>query len=359
MLAGLCACSFESGGFAVDANSVETDGTSSTSGDAPDSTSTVTGGGETSGTPDPTAPDPTTPDPSAGTVTSGDGTSDGDESSTGNPRPFDPNAPGCPDTLPDEWVLCEDFEGINNPSSYFPRLYGTGIDVQGDGYASETSLRVTHSQYSDWDGLLSMRFGEGGPEHPNVARPNETFEEVWVRFMFRTQENWPVAGVGDFFDLDSRVAEPAWGRAFMARVSSPSYATEFHAGVFSCLFPGSFPCNEHNEWNHLQPRGSDAGDAPIFAAANSESWHCVVVHARVNTPGEADGVLETLLDDEPDAGLYDLDYRGDYGQYGFNAITLPTYFNGDTSQERRRYFDDFVVATVPLECTGRAATSRR
>ena len=352
LLLGLCACSFETGNAVAGANNLETEGSTSTDPDASESTATpaTSAGDDNPDAPDPSAPDPSAPDPTGDGGTSAGETNPDDDDSTGDAPNFDPAAPGCPDPLPDEWVLCEDFENVDDPQSYFPRLYGNDIDVEGDGYESNTSLRINHEQGSDWDGLVSMRFGRGGPEHPNVARPNATFEEVWVRFMFRTQEDWPVEGVGDFFDLDSRVADPAWGRAFMARVSSPTWATNLHAGVFSCLFPDFFPCDMENEWTYLQPRGSDQGEAEVFEDDNAESWHCMVVHARVNTPGLADGVLETLVDNDQDAGLYNLDYRGGYDEYGFNAITLPTYFDGDTSEARFRYFDDFVVATVPLEC---------
>ena len=72
---------------------------------------------------------------------------------------------------------------------------------------------------------------------------------------------------------------------------------------------------------------------------------------RLNTAGNADGVLEIWIDGALQAQSSGLNFLGSYSQYGINALYLENYWNSGPPVNESRYLDNLVVSTAPVGCT--------
>lgn len=340
----LAACSFETAD-PVRGDGVPADG--STGNDVGDATGPSGPGTSTtsSPTPDPgTSEDPSDADPTA------------DPGSTTDAPPDDATGGvdidiGCPEPLPEGWVLCEDFESIPDPSSHFSEWQGAGVDLEGPGRQSPTALSITHQAGQNWSGVARIRFGEG-PDAVNVAAPRGRFDELWVRFHSRVEEAWPTGGPGDILTLDGMSATPAYATAFLARVTADQSEPFMRSSAFTCVFGSDLACTGSNDWDLLSFRGVGIGEAPLFSDQTAGEWSCVVLHARLNTPGQSDGLLEVLVEDTLDSRVDNVDFRSDRGDFRFNQVSLPTFMQTPEGIDMHRYIDDVVVSTASLDCEG-------
>ena len=328
----------------------------------PDPPAGTPGGSGSSQTGDPEDPSATTatssgmpdPDPSgatsAGTPTSG---TSGDDPTTGSSSDDTGEVEvGCPNPLPPGWILCEDFEGIDDPAAHFATWQGPesppGMDLQGPGHDSPTALQITHQLDVTWSGVVQLRFGDGPPA-TNVAQPEGSFDEVWVRFHTRVAEGWPIMGPGDLLSVGGVSESPPGAITFVARVTADQDDPELFSSVRSCIFGSVHNCNGTQDWEFLTDRGSERGSEPVFGDL-AESWTCVVLHARLNTAGQANGVLEVLVEDTLDSQIQNIDYRGTRADFGFNEVRIPTYIEQPMSEPHTRYIDDVVVSATSLDC---------
>jgi len=256
--------------------------------------------------------------------------------------------PGCPDPLPENWVLCEDFEGVGDLASHFSAVDGSGLAIGGPGFESRDALEVTHFAQQNWVGELLIRFGQG-PSADNITQPDARFEEVWVRARFRADRGWPVRGPGDLLSVDG-VEGPDWAATFKARISAGQSEPAVRNSAFSCVFGSQHPCDGTDDWSLLAYLGGEPGQVVVFDESVVHQWHCAVIHARLNTAGSSDGLLEVLVDGQSDASVTGLDFRGSRSDLGFNVVSIPTYMESALQNDHRRYIDDVVVSTESLDC---------
>ncbi len=331
-----CSCQ-----FATDSDPAQSSGVGGPSGTGetgtPEGSTTSTSATTAETTATTSGPTGQTQDPTEGDTTASD------ESSDTGTIPV-----GCPEPLPEGWILCEDFEDIADPLTHFPHFAGDGLSLDGPGFDSPTSLVITHQPNVNWSGSLQIRFGEG-PEAINVAAPHEAFDEAWVRFRFRSGENWPVDGPGDLLSIEG-VTGPASATTFLARVTADPFDTIIYTSAFTCINYDDHACDGIMDWNDLYPVGSRPGSAEVFDPAVVESWHCVVMHARLNDAGQFNGVLETVVDDAMDTQMSDVDYRGVRDDFSFNRLSVTTYISDPQPEPMVRYIDDVVVSAVSIDC---------
>lgn len=256
---------------------------------------------------------------------------------------------GCPDPLPESWVLCEDFEDVGNFADHFADVDGSGLTIGGPGYESPDALQITHFAQQSWVGEVLFRFGQG-PAANNVASPNARFEELWVRARFRADEGWPVQGPGDLLSLDGVLADGGWGATFKARLSAGQFEPAIRNSAFTCVYGNDIPCDGNNDWDFLSYLGGEPGDVAVFEESVVSDWHCAVIHARLNTPGNANGLLEVSVDGQSDAATGGLDFRGSQSSLAFNVLSIPTFMQTPLQNDHRRYIDDVVVSTQALDC---------
>jgi hypothetical protein len=303
-----------------------------------------------SSAPSTSASDPSaTANPETGSQSSTE-TSDTTPTSSEASDTGEPPLEGCPEQLPDGWILCEGFEDIPDPGAHFslwsspPPGERFAIDST-QAHDGEASLLAQHD--TDWfSGAAWIRFGEGPMVTP--YSPRARFEEVWVRMHLLLEDGWDVGGLGDLVEVNSLGTN--WAHAMSASIDAPSDGDSLRARARTCVSGGVVQCDGQQDWQSLQELGNDPGETALFDGSASGQWHCIVMHVRLNTPGMNDGLLEVSLDGQPEATLDDLDFVGTIDDAGLNAIHLSAYREGGPPDQVRRYVDDIVVADVPLDC---------
>jgi hypothetical protein len=337
------------------------DATGESAGDAEDATGKESG---TSGaTLDPTTPtgaptagsSSTTAGPSGGPDTGQPTTDASETSATTDPSETgDPPLVGCPEELPEGWILCEDFENVEDLYEHFVR-WDSFTDGLGDRFridatqalSADSSLAVSYDQYMWWAGAAWIRFGAGPMQAPYA--PRATFDEVWVRFHLRLDEGWDVGGMGDVIEVNSLTT--GFAHLMSASVEAPPGVPTLRARARTCVSGGTtVNCDGMEDWMSMQELGNAPGTTPLFDGSGSGQWHCIVLHVRLNEPGVMDGAIDVSLDGELEAELDGLNLRGMRDDAGINAIHLSAYWDGGAPTDISRYIDDIVVSQSALDC---------
>lgn len=301
-----------------------------------------------------------TVDASAGALTTGSMTSStgsaptGAQDSTGEP-PF----AGCPDPLPADWVLCEDFEDIKDPAETFALFSGADDRMRlapEGGRLEPGALLVTYLDGQEWNGQATFRFGEGpgAPNGAQVYRPDERFDEVWVQMHVRTQAMWPDGGYGHLFDIGA-VSNESWASAYFARVSSEVGVdgSRLIAAAYNCVDGPDILCNgAPNDTMLYEELAASPGMSDLFVDDLSAQWHCIQVHVALGTPGQSNGVYELSLDGQLEFSATNLDYQEQWGDNGFNELAILGLWSAPSSPEPDlvRAIDEVIVSTAPVGC---------
>lgn len=262
--------------------------------------------------------------------------------------------PGCPRPLPEGWVHCEDFEAVVDPADVFFEYYdGEGAFVLTDEEAASghRSMRASYRAGVEGAGWLSVSFGENPiiyGQRPQVAK-DQKFDEIYWRFRIKMEAGWPDVGPRKLTRITA-FAHENWGQAMVASLWSDGSDVVLAAEPSSCVLEDEVVCQGYNDADGLQSLGPLVGTTPLFSNKYADAWHCVEGHVRLNTPGEVDGVLEFWVDDMLEAGRYDIDWRGNWDDYGLNLVTVENFWTGGAPQALDRWIDDLVIATVPIGC---------
>jgi hypothetical protein len=59
-------------------------------------------------------------------------------------------------------------------------------------------------------------------------------------------------------------------------------------------------------------------------------------------------VFELWVDGKLEAARTDLDWHGEWTDYGINAVFLENFWNQGSVKKQVRWFDDFVISTKPI-----------
>ena len=254
--------------------------------------------------------------------------------------------------MPDDWILCESFDGITDPWNElgaFVSIDGALAIEEGPSRSGAQSLRIRQVPETDWGGWAVLRFGTG-PSGAVVHAPDEDFDEVWVRFWTRTPLDWPDGGMGDLVEVQALSTE---GSAIAADATVLGPTGSLHARLigWSCVHDGELLCNGVNDWGNpnLVARAFTSGQAPIFGQQHAGEWHCAVLHVKLDEPGSSDGNITLSVDGELDAQLDGLELLGTWSGTRLNAVKFSSWWP-DVPHVLERHIDDVVVATSPLAC---------
>lgn len=179
-------------------------------------------------------------------------------------------------------------------------------------------------------------------------RSDETFREVYWRVYVKHEAGW-----------EGNPAKLARATCMAGRDYSQGMIAHVWGGrgEVLCIDPatgireGRKVTTRYNDFANLKWLGARQGVTPVFGAAESGRWVCVESHIRLNTPGHSDGGFELWVDGKREASRNDLDWHGDWTEYGINAVFLENYCNtgGRGSVKRQaRWFDEFVISTRPI-----------
>lgn len=291
-------------------------------------------------------------DPTTDVGTDGDATG-ADTTGTEPPGPsagFDP----CPEMLPADWILCEDFEHAEDlAKTYFEYQSADGafVRAEGDAASGEWAMRTHHLEGVEGAGWLSAAIGRNPAVYgdaPNTAAGVD-FDSIHWRVRVKTQAGWPDAGFGHLTSA-SVFASESWTQAMVARLRSEDDGVVLLGDAITCVEGGDIECAGYKDAGSQKRIDGLAGVTPIFSGDASDTWHCVEAHVALNTPGASDGVFEFWIDGKLENAAYDLDWRGTWGEFGINMVTLENLWPGGAPSDLDRSIDDFVISTMPIGC---------
>jgi len=105
----------------------------------------------------------------------------------------------------------------------------------------------------------------------------------------------------------------------------------------------------YNDFGNLHWLGNKPVSAfKLHSSAEAGRWVCAESRARLNTPGERDGLNQLWIDGHLEAERKNLDWRGSYVRHGINAVFLETYWNKGSPVTQSRWIDNFVISTRPI-----------
>ncbi len=279
-------------------------------------------------------------------TSSGGGMSTGGGANTGSGG-GPSTANGCPVPLPADWLFCDDFEAPDVASRYFEYGDDEGDFVRSTEQAASGSyaMQVVFQQGEVTAGGMKLRIGNN-PIGNDVA-PGQDFDEIYWRMRVRHETGW--TGSPAKLSRAMVMSESDWSQAMIAHLWSQGDV--LIGDPAGCVQNGAVACQGYNDFDNLNWLGQMPGSVPIFATGDAGTWRCIEGHVSLNTTGQSDGVFEFWIDEQLEASRTDLNWRGSWSGYGVNAVFFENYWNSGSPKDQKRWFDDIVIATVPIGCT--------
>ena len=264
-----------------------------------------------------------------------------------------PNPPATSEcaAAPPEWLWCDDFEE-DRLGSYFEYKSADGAfsRTASVGLESSVGMRARWEAGQVGAGALHLAVGRSPDAYRrSVTAGTEDYRELYWRLYVRTQDDW-VGGGGYKLSRAFGFHSPDhWGQAMMAYV----WAEAEHVTIVSASGTdeeGTPLTTRYNDSENQRWLGARHSETPIFDADHVGRWHCVEARVQLNNSDVSDGVFQLWIDDQLEAERTNLNWVGNYRDYGLNAVFVENYWNGGSPVAQERYLDNFVVSTERIGC---------
>ena len=255
------------------------------------------------------------------------------------------------------WLWCDDFE-VDRLSEYFEYdnaggrfVRATGVGVNGS-YGMR-SRYITTGQTSS--GSLKLAVGRTPDAHIRpVDGGSAVHRGLYWRMYLKHPAGW-TGGGGDKLSRATSLVSSNWAQAMIAHVwsgrapsSSPSHLyIDPASGTDSA---GNVRTTRYNDFDNLRWLGAAQAARPLFEAARTGQWYCIEAHAKLNDPGQSNGVFELWINGTLEAQQTELSWVGSYRDYGINAVFFENFWNDGSPVVQERYFDNIVVSTQRIGC---------
>lgn len=257
-------------------------------------------------------------------------------------------------TLRPGWIWCDDFEQ-DRLRQYFEydSARGSFVRVPGVGVGGSFGMRARWATGQVEAGSLHLAFGKrpAGYFKP-VDDGTAIYRDVFWRVRVRLQPGWRGGGANKLSRAIS-FASRDWAEAVIAHVWSGNERDANYLALDPASGTDEFgvlATSKYNDFAKLRWLGYTRGTTPLFADSSVGRWYCVEAHAKLNDPGQSNGVFELWIDGKLDARKDGLSWAGSFSDYGINAVFLENYWNAGAAQPEERYFDNFVVSTARIGC---------
>ena len=252
------------------------------------------------------------------------------------PLPEQPHAQ-APTTI---WY--DDFDGA-------PRAYAEGDSPLDDGMAfgdKGRSMRCLYEKGKRGIGGRKVFFGDSPTDGDKVVRRGEQFDEIYWHIYVKHQPGW--VGSPAKMSRATSLTSARWSQAMIAHVWSSHNASLTLDPV--CGVRGDrVVTRKYNDFERMQWLGNRPVSAfPIHATEESGYWVRVECRAKLNTPGEHNGINQLWIDGRLECERRNLDFRGSYSEHGINAVFLEAYWNQGSPVTQSRWYDNFVISTEPI-----------
>ena len=227
-------------------------------------------------------------------------------------------------------------------------------------YAEKSGELTETVRFGIVGGSLQMHYPRGGrgiggrkvffgdsPTYPaHTVRSDEVFTDVYWRIYVRHQRGWTGGGAAKLSRATSLVP-PGWRQAMIAHVWSSGEALTLDPA--SGVRGDRVVTTAYNDFANLSWLGNQpASQFQLHADEESGRWVCVEARAKLNTPGQQDGLNQLWIDGRLEAERTHLDWRGGYTGHGINAVFLEAYWNQGSPVDQSRWIDNFVISTQPI-----------
>lgn len=257
-----------------------------------------------------------------------------------------------------EWIWCDDFEQ-DRLSRYFEvqqRSTGRFTRQNGVGNGGSYGMRsIYNTTPQSSAGSLMLAFGRTPQAYFRpVDAGTRNYREVYFRVYVKHPANWQGGGGEKLMRATSFVSGSSWAQSMIAHVWSggdaPNDQYLYIDPASGTDAAGTVRTTTYNDFANLRWLGHAKGATPLFAQAQRGTWQCVEAHARLNDPGQSNGLFELWVNGRLDATRSGLNWVGSYTAYGINAVFVENYWNKGSPVVQERYFDNFVVSTARIGC---------
>jgi hypothetical protein len=241
-------------------------------------------------------------------------------------------------------IWYDDFDDDKQQERYAEKSGETTDEIRFGGRGR--SLRMHYPKGDRGIGGRKVFFGDSPTYPAKTVRRGETFIDVYWRFYVRHQHGWTGGGPAKLSRATSLVP-PGWRQAMIAHVWSSGEALTLDPA--SGVRAGQVVTTKYNDFDNLKWLGNrPASQFKLHSTQESGRWICVETRAKLNTPGDRDGLNQLWIDSHLEAERRDLDWRGSYAVHGINAVFLEAYWNRGSPVDQSRWIDNFVISTTPI-----------
>jgi len=254
-----------------------------------------------------------------------------------------------------EWIFCDDFESVDplvGPGRYFEVDDNNGDFVVADavGLNESRGIRIRWQKGEVVAGSLKLAFGKNPQSYMDKGiRNKEDFREIYYRMYLKMQLGWK----GNPHKLSRATIfnqSSDWTQAMIAHLWSDDNK-ELLLDPARCVdVDNQVTCTKYNDFEKLEWLGKVRGITKIFSTENSGRWFCVEHHVQLNDPGESNGLQELWIDGNLETRALQKDFVRSWKEYGLNAVFFENHWNGGSTKDQERYFDNIVVSTQPVGC---------
>ncbi len=205
------------------------------------------------------------------------------------------------------------------------------------------AMRCVYEKGAQGKGNRKVFFGDSPTGRP--VRKGEVFTDIYWRIYVLHPRGW-MGGGPDKMSRATSVASGKWNQAMISHVwGGEALTLDPASGVRGELVVTT----KYNDFANLHWLGNrPSAPFPIFSPEETGWWVCVEVRAKLNTPGQADGLNQLWIDGKLQTERKNLDWRGSYAGHGINAVFLEAYWNNGSPVTQSRWYDNFVISTKPI-----------
>ncbi len=238
------------------------------------------------------------------------------------------------------------YDDFNGPDKPYGEASGKLDDHESLGGVGK-SLACYYAKVSQGEGNRKVFFGDSPSGGRTIVRKGEHFDEIYWRIYVKHQPGW-TGGGGAKLSRATCLTTPTWQQAMIAHVwSGPGETLTLDPATG--VRGGQIVTTRYNDFAHLHWLGNKPPSTFKFSSpAEAGWWVCVEAYAKLNTPGQKDGVNRLWIDGRLEAQRTGLDWRGSYTGHSINAVFLEAYWNQGSPVSQTRWLDNFVISTKPI-----------
>jgi hypothetical protein len=196
-------------------------------------------------------------------------------------------------------------------------------------------------------GDRKVAFGDF-PGNGPILKQGQSFNEIYWRIYVKHEHGWE--GFPAKMSRATSIVSQEWQQAMIAHVwngGGPILTLDPARGVFEQT--DSIITTKYNDFDNLVWLGNrPTAQFPLTSPEESGYWVLVESRAKLNTPGKNDGINQLWIDGRLEAERKNLNFRGNFTNYGINAVFIESYWNKGSIKDQGRWYDNFVISTKPI-----------